>query len=220
VEKWRVWVPFVCVAAATLLGYLISGEVELRIRYFGLGFELAGIVTVALGLEERRKLFERPRLLQGVWDRVKHWVSIWWKPQTRVIEIRTGDTVMVGLTGKLSVWRGISSEAPLQERVAALEVNLTTLKDEQGDISKRLQEEERKRDEAVTSERRAREEFDQQLNRRLQELGAGNLHLEWLGVIWLLIGVILTTTSSELAKLYIFQFLCGVSMPMTTLPDF
>lgn len=200
--KWRVWVPLVCVGAAALIGYLTSGEAEVRIRYFGLGFELAGIVTVAVGLEERRKLFGHPRFLQGVWDIVKHWLSIWRRPQKRVLEIRTGDTVMVGLTGKLSVWRGVPSDAPLPERVTALEANLTTLKDEQGDISKRLQEEEKKRDEAVTSERRAREESDQHLNKKLQELGAGNLHLELLGVIWLVIGLILTTTSSEIASAF------------------
>ena len=181
-------------------GFWISQTVEVRIRYCGLGFELAGIVTVALGLEDRRRLFDRPNPFQLTWDRLKQWWSKWWRPKNHVFTPEPGEYLTTGLSAKASVWRIAPSGSSLDERVSVLESNIASLRNEEADISKAIQEETRKRGEAQASECQAREAADNTLMKKLQELGAGSLQLEWLGIVWLLLGVILATTSSEIAS--------------------
>jgi hypothetical protein len=61
---WQFTVLFFSVALFGGLGWYLSPCVEVQIRYIGLGFELAGIATVALGLLERHGLFGSHLLLK------------------------------------------------------------------------------------------------------------------------------------------------------------
>lgn len=76
-------------------------------------------------------------------------------------------------TAKLSVWRGLPPDAPIEARLSALEANIETLKAEQAETSKKLQEEKKKRVESLDSERRSRESADVELRTRVDTLGAG-----------------------------------------------
>jgi hypothetical protein len=90
----------------------------------------------------------------------------------------------------------------MEQRVHRLEVNVDALEREQGQLSQALAQETAKRAEELALEQRARNDADTRLQTKLEELGAGNLHLEWLGILFLFFGVILATTSNELARLF------------------
>jgi len=150
-----------------------------------------------LGLRDRRRLFNLPSLLdkfRGCLRRFPRWGA---KPQTLNI-IGTGG-VSVGGGGKVSFWRDVPPEASIEDRLASLLANVESLKTEQAEIAKELREETRKRIEAADSERRKRESAVIDIRRQLDTLGAGGLHLEWAGVFWLVLGVILATIPSEIA---------------------
>lgn len=109
------------------------------------------------------------------------------------------------MQGSTVVGRGAVSCGPgasLEQRVSALESNMVALAKEQGEFSTALSQETAKREEQLASERKVRNEADKELQNKLQELGAGNLHLEWMGILFLLFGVILATTSDELARFF------------------
>jgi hypothetical protein len=73
--------------------------------------------------------------------------------------------------------------------------------------------------EAVEYESRSRELADQRIQRQLEEFAAGGLHLETIGLVWLLLGVTLGTAPGEvvwLVKMLIHLIILVVTL-MTTL---
>jgi hypothetical protein len=83
--------------------------------------------------------------------------------------------------------------------LATLEANVATLRAEQAETAKEFQEATRKVNEAVGVERLARESAITALRLQLEGLGAGGIHVEMMGVFWLVVGVVLATVPSEIA---------------------
>jgi hypothetical protein len=167
------------------------------LRYCGLAFQLLGILTVVLGLRDKRRLFDRPSLLENIrlWlDRRPRWEA---KPQTFLV---TGtDEISLADSVKASVWRATSADAPIEARLALLEANLATLRTEQTEAAKQIQAATRKTNEAIDAERRSRESAVTALRVQIEGLGVGGLHVEWTGVAWLILGVVLATVPGEIA---------------------
>jgi hypothetical protein len=57
----------------------------------------------------------------------------------------------------------------------------------------------------MESERKGREADDQQIRRLLEEALAGGLRIEWMGVLWLFVGVMLGTVPTDIASLFGLQ---------------
>lgn len=187
----------VVVLVFSIIGSQLPGTAEDRVRYCGLALQLLGISIVAWGLRDRRLLFNLPSPLDNLRGYLRQFPRWGAKPQTINI-IGTGG-ILVGGSGKVSVWIGVPPGASIEDRLAALKGNVESLKTQQAEIAKELQEETRKRFEAVDSERRKRESAVIDIRRQLNTLGAGGLHLEWAGVFWLFLGVFLATIPSEIA---------------------
>jgi chromosome segregation ATPase len=100
------------------------------------------------------------------------------------------------------MWRGVPADASVEARLAALEANLATLRTEQAETAKEFQEATRKTNDAVDAERRARESAVGSLRVQLEKLGAGGLHVEMMGVFWLILGVVLATVPGEIAAAF------------------
>jgi hypothetical protein len=197
--------PFLLLLGFPIGAWLFCAPQEVTVRYFGLGLELAGVFIVAYGLIERQALFGLPSFKERTLRVLRQWseylkrLLFSQKGQPVTLKINTGDTVIVGLTGKLSVWRGVRPEAPIEKRLEVVEANLLTLKTEQSDSSQHLQKEVNARKDEIASERQMRERAHAILKNQLQRLGIGGMHLEWIGVLCLLLGVVLATASSEIA---------------------
>lgn len=197
-EAWRVWGAVGLVVLVAFIGSWFPGNPDDRVRYCGLVLELLGIFTVVSGLRDKQRIFNRPGLL----DHVLSWLASFprWRTRAQTISLSAVSSATAICTGKLSVWRGTSSEASVEARLTALEANIETLKSEHAETSKELQEAKRKMTEAVTLERLARESADRDIRKQLETLGAGSLHLEAAGLFWLILGVIFSTVPAEVAK--------------------
>lgn len=180
-----------------LIGSQLPGNVDDRVRYCGLTLELLGIFTVVSGLRDKRRIFKRPSLLEHVCS----WLARRprWATRTHTISLSGVASATAFGTAMLSGWRGASPDTSVEARLAALEAKVETLRTEQAGTSKELQEETRKKTEAVDSERQARESADQDIRTQLETLGAGSLHLETAGLFWLVLGVGLATAPTEVA---------------------
>jgi hypothetical protein len=91
------------------------------------------------------------------------------------------------------------TDATVEARLDALEANLLTLRQEHTETAQELRESARRTDEAVTSERRARESAVTSLRSQLEGFGVGDLYVEMIGIFWLVLGVVLATIPSEVA---------------------
>jgi hypothetical protein len=195
-DAWRVWAPIIVVFFVASLASLLPGTPYDSVRYAGLALQILGIATVVNGLRDRRLLFKRPSFVDhlATWlARRPRWDA---KPQT----ISLSGTASIGISGsaKLSVWRGFPADAPIEARLAAMEANIETLRTEQAETSKELQEETRKRVESLDSERQSRVSALGELRAQVDTLGVGGLHLETAGLFWLIFGVVLGTAPAEI----------------------
>lgn len=192
-----VWGTLAVVTLVAAITSFLPGEIDDRVRYCGMTLELLGVFTVASGLREKRRLFKRPSLL----EHLQHWLGRRprWGVRTQTILATGAGSISASGSAKISVWRGVAPDATLEVRVAAIEANLETLRSELAETAKQLQEETRNRTEALDSERHARESSVCALQTQLDTFGAGGLHLEAAGLFWLVLGVVLATTSTEVA---------------------
>ena len=194
-----VWGTLAVVCLVAAVTSFLPGKVDDRIRYCGMTLELLGVFTVATGLRAKRRLFKRPSFL----EHFQQWLDRRprWRATTHTVMAAGVGSLSLSGSAKISVWRGVASDATLEARVAAIEANLETLRREQAEIAKQIHVEARSRTEALDSERRARESAVSTLENQLDTLGAGGLQIEAAGLFWLVLGVVLATVSSELAWL-------------------
>jgi len=197
-EAWRVWIPvsFV-VVVLTVASQLPLSLADPVLRYCGLAFQLLGILTVVSGLRDKRRLFNRPSLVESI----RLWIHRRprWGAKQQTISVAGTGSIQISGSARVSVWRGVPADASVEARLAALEENLATLKTEQSEAEKRFQEATRKTNEAVDAERRARKSAIGSLRVQLEKLGAGGLHVEMMGVFWLVLGIVLATVPGEIA---------------------
>jgi hypothetical protein len=150
---WWVVVTLGLLVEAFLIPYKFSFPVEPCVRLTGLAFQLLGLWTVARGLGETRKLFDRPN-----WTT---FIAQWWRDSPRVTPRATA-----------------FADAQTRVRIRAPSP-----------------------EDGLEVEARSRELVDQRLQKQLEEFAAGGLHLESIGLLWILMGVTLATASVEIAWL-------------------
>jgi hypothetical protein len=95
----------------------------------------------------------------------------------------------------------VSRDTSVEARLAALEKNVEILTAGQEHLTNQLTQEATKRDEAIKAERQAREASLVQLRTVLDNFGAGGLNLERIGIVWFLLGVVLSSVSSGISML-------------------
>src|SRR5438552_17530892 len=106
VEAWRVWAPVGVVVLVAIVASLLPLSVADWVRYCGLIFQLLGILTVVSGLRNKRRLFNRPSLVEQFrrWlIRRPRWCA---RPQT-ILVAGTSSISVCGIA-RVWLWRGVS----------------------------------------------------------------------------------------------------------------
>jgi hypothetical protein len=198
-EAWPTWLALGGLAGALVVGGLTRPADEARVRTTGMLLQLLGVGTVAVGLSQTRRLFGRASAVQ----RVGSWLSRLWSvvapSRSATVHAVAAAAGAVALTGSARARVGAGPDTPLDRRVAILEENHNLLQqrvDQQEiETGKRVQAVRTE----IQAERRAREAEHRLTAGKLEELAVGGLHLESVGVLWLLLGVIATSLSQEIA---------------------
>lgn len=191
-------IPILAVVLLVLVvGFLLPVTVDDSVRYSGLVLQLLGIYTIVHGLLGRQRLFNHP----GFGVKFRAWLRQfpWGSKKPQPIEISPTGGISLSSAGKLSIWHGVPDEASIEDRLAALEANLETLKTELAETSNEHQGDIRRLVEAAASERQMRDSAVRDIRSQMEELGAGGLRLEWKGVWWLILGTIFVSIPSEIA---------------------
>ena len=112
-------------------------------------------------------------------------------PRTSVpLQVNLAEAVTA--VGDLSVTVTARPGAALDDRVRVLEDNLTRLREEWHSGKNALRREVGALKEAVQTERAAQASGDNRTASKIEDLAVGGLHLEYVGVTWLLFGTILS----------------------------
>jgi hypothetical protein len=104
------------------------------------------------------------------------------------------------MTGEARVIRGVGPGATLDERVSTLEKNLTLLRDELDTKLQGLRRELGTVKESIEHESQERRAADEKTGRKIEEVAIGGLHLEWVGLFWLYLGVIAGSIPDVIAE--------------------
>ncbi len=95
----------------------------------------------------------------------------------------------------------MAPDASIERRLAVLEENLRALRDEMDAKVQDLRKRMASIKEQAERESREREVEDQKMAAKIEEVAVGGLHLETIGLLWLVFGVIGTSIPEEIAAL-------------------
>jgi len=194
------WSAAIGLAVAYLVPCLLGLDLESRLRWAGLMLQVGGLLTVAYGLIHRHREF-RP---EKFWEAVNGWLRrCWWivkPPSPNIINVSTHTKVELK-PGSLHVtsW---NASAETDEKIELLRTRLDNL---QGYVSKKvskLQGQVTDLQQKLAKEKRERRNTMSSLEEQVSELAVGGLGLEFVGLVWLFAGMILSAIPAELASFF------------------
>lgn len=198
-DAWPAWVAVAGVLLATVVGFALSINGSAGVRYAGTMLQVFGLGTVAVGLSQVRRSFGRPSLLEKIVAWFRQLATAFLLPKPITVQANAAGLAMVA--GEASVVVIAGPGASLDRRVALLEENLNRLRDEVDAKENKIRKELSTVRGAVEQEQRAREREGHQISSKMEELAVGGLHLEVIGLTWLVIGVLGTSIPDEIARL-------------------
>jgi len=192
----RVFWFLVLVAVGALIVAFGAEATEARVRVTGWVLQLLGLSTVAWGIRETRQMFRRPDVLA---------LASAWLARYPKYPKYTGITGTIGTAEERDTAHAIghvstkARAAPtLEDRVAALEDKLRSTTSQVQHTQRDLSLEVHNRQAALNQERQTREQQDQELERKLEVAETGGLHVSAVGLVWLALGLTLSTIPNEL----------------------
>jgi len=191
-----VWLALLVVGFAAFIAFRI-GASEPQIRLTGLVLQWLGLLTVVHGIRETRKLFGRPSLLQVLREKVARFPR--WR-RDAFVHVGTGAMTISGGSASAHVWSKIDPAAPIEERVNALTRNVERMNERLIQTQKENDAELRKHSESLHQERQVREKGDDKLRQLMEAAETGGLDISLIGLVWLAVGLILSTASPEIAQ--------------------
>lgn len=201
-SPWLAVAGVVCaIGVGLFLRWLFVADGGAAVRYAGTALQILGLLTVAFGLRQTRRLFPgRP----GVGERIRAWfaqlVSAFRKPQPITAHVvAAGGAVTV--SGKARVRLGAGADAPLERRLEVFQQNLDRLQNEFDDEIRELSAKIGRIEQAVRKEADERKRADDGITRVIEEATIGGLNLEVVGLFWLALGVLGQGVPDEIAKL-------------------
>jgi hypothetical protein len=195
VEPWTFWLFLLTVAATWLVAFLLGDTPELRARIIGVLLQLLGLVTVAIGLRNMRRLFGRPSFAAWFRDWVSRFLLSFRKPEPLVITPAPA-SASTGV-GQPTVRISASANSTSEERISLMEKDVDLLWTSLDRLQKDFAENIRKVSARTTKDVLTLKRVDQQLQNHLEEVAVGGLRLEVVGLSWLLIGLVLATLPQE-----------------------
>lgn len=210
---WPLWIGIVALIAVWFV-FLNLGHQEVwfflsnlecqekTFRLIGMSLQLGGVATVAKGLIDSGKRSKKLNFLEKI-------ALFFKKFPRRSVSIVTGWGRAVAPAHKGSA-KGIvlpGPNTPLERRVELLEGITESLFSEVGILEGKLRAQSAeltlKMTEEVTNrkaEHKMLEEKIGELETELEMAVTGNIHIEWLGVFFFIVGIILASASPELAQ--------------------
>ncbi len=168
---------------------------EVRVRRTGWALELLGLATVAWGIRNTRRSFEHP----DIFSLSKTWLARFPKyPKPSGITV-TIHAVEEHDTAHAIVHVGDAGAVPsLKDRVEILERSVYDITEQLNKTRHDLTHEIEDSQTALSKERQSREEQGEKLKQKLEDAETGGLHVSATGLVWLALGLTLSTIPDDL----------------------
>jgi hypothetical protein len=188
---------------------LLASTTEARVRTAGGFLQVAGLLTVAVGISTVRRDFGLPGTLSEifteVWDCLRATgLHLWRTFGHRSPKVLVAGTVSITARGNLRAHgKGrLGPNASTDQRLTTLENKVDRLEDAAWKLREDLEQEVERRQQAITTEGKIREDAGRALQERLSKVAVGGIRLQTVGLVWLFVGILLATWSQEFARLF------------------
>jgi hypothetical protein len=188
--------PLIGIGLPVLVAWNVPNE--LSFRMVGFLLQLSGVVIVWIGIRGTRKNFEMP----GTWAQAKAWLSSFPSYRGRTVVGGGAITSVASIGGgRLHVWSKVQEGATLEQRLEAVEENVTRIRDDLSAQQKESDDRSRAHDQALRRERADREAADNAIQAKIEEIETDGLRLNSAGLWWLFSGTVCSTFPGELASI-------------------
>lgn len=197
VEPWPIYLTVgVLIATWYSPRFFVTCKAD-QIRISGYFLQLFGIITVAIGLKNTRKLFNQPNIIERFVTWAKRFPNIFAKPQTVNVSGAITGFGALDATGNVVS----SMDKSLEDRIKILEANYKQLQTDFEQAQKDFTNKVVNLKDAITAESDIRKKTDTIIQKKLEEFSVGGLHIESMGLVWLILGVTFATLPTEIAYL-------------------
>jgi hypothetical protein len=161
-----------------------------------MALQFFGVWSVVKDLRSAQRDFAQP----GVRQRIRNKLAEWPKRGTTISLSGAAVATATGRPARIMVRAPMDPSGPWDVRLKALEQNFKHLDQELGQVEMAVHEERALRAAAIKQEAQTRTQADDAISKKLEDVATGSFTFSLFGVIWLAIGMVLGSTSTELAK--------------------
>ena len=175
-ELWPVGCTLAGLLIAAFAGLALGATPADAVRFAGTALQVMGLITVAAGLAELRRVFDRPSVKQVVAGWLQLAKAVLTK-RRRVLGAMSGTIRLKGsATGTLT--KSLAPGAPLHKRITLLEEQVRDLREALNRSESSLRQEITEARAAADQGLRQRADEIQQTAVRLEQVSVGGIHLE------------------------------------------
>ena len=185
------------IVAAVLFGF-VTWHSEISIRVSGYALQLIGMVFAIRGLLGIRAHFGQPLLRQLLINWVKRFPK--WK-RSVVIGVGTAHVSMAGMKARAEVWTPDDPNKPIEQRIDAIIKNLERIRVEQRDHANSIDELKDSHEEHKKQVAEQNKKIKEDIHSDLESLHTSDLITSLVGLVWLTVGITMSTLAPELSKL-------------------
>jgi hypothetical protein len=181
------------------IAFAVYLKSEISFRLIGLALQLFGIMTVALNIRGTRKQFGLP----GILGQIAEWMRQFLRHSSTPIFADLSITLESdSLKARGEVWLDVNRDASLEARLDVVENNLLRERQSLNELRQETGKNLAQQADALDQEKQARADDDKYLRETLSTLAVGGLSISAAGIVCLIVGVIMSTASVELAHCF------------------
>lgn len=192
---WRFWLA---ILVPTILCLITIPNGEAWVRVAGLALQVLGLLIVARGLEQARALYDRPSLLSSAQSFFRDWPRL---GRSTHVSVGTAPLKVSGMNVRVKIGSKVPQRVTVKQLRDLVEQKFNQINERVDHVEESVEKEAVYRSSALDAEKQARECEDALIKKKLEELMVGSIHLDRTGVLWLAIGIVLTSIPQELIKL-------------------
>lgn len=175
-----------------------------QVRLLGVVCELVALSLIVLDIRDRREAFGARTFGEWLEDKRRRLADLLLRRRSataRPETVRTTSTIPVGKDLTLR-WDVEAKTPTMKERITALEKRIGRVEERATNLESDLRKETDERQAADEQERLARESTDEDVQRLVQRVTAGNAGREIGAVILIVFGLLLTNFSEEIGGVF------------------
>lgn len=203
-DAWPFWLTLCGLIFAFVLGGQFSDKTSTTIRYAGTVLQVLGVATVAMGLSLLRKRFGLRPISENIFEFLKQILEAFITPKPISLEVADAYHLHDVVIPKL--YEAVASDASLEERVLQLEKNFVLICKELETTDQKLRKELGVVRSEIERENNERKAQNKQIMGTIKEVAIGGIHLEIVGVLWLVFAAFCSSIPDEITALYCWFF--------------